>query len=211
MRVVKEAEERKNEILDVAERLFGTKGFDSTSTTDILNEIGIARGTLYYHFKSKEEILDAMIDRMTNRLIEKAEAIVARKEISVLQRLTMMMLALNVSDSNFHQELLEQVHKPQNALMHQKMERSLLAGINPMITALIKEGIEQGICQTDYPEEVAEMTFLYANTVFDDLMEHSEEERLKKIDAFIYNLERLLKMEQDSMKAGITPIFKNDK
>ena len=42
-------------------------------------------------------------------------------------------------------------------------------------------------------------------------MEHSEEERLKKIDAFIYNLERLLKMEQDSMKAGITPIFKNDK
>lgn len=211
MRVVKEAEERKNEILDVAERLFGTKGFDSTSTTDILNEIGIARGTLYYHFKSKEEILDAMIDRMTNRLIEKAEAIVARKEISVLQRLTMMMLALNVSDSNFHQELLEQVHKPQNALMHQKMERSLLAGINPMITALIKEGIEQGICQTDYPEEVAEMTFLYANTVFDDLMEHSEKERLKKIDAFIYNLERLLKMEQDSMKAGITPIFKNDK
>ncbi len=211
MRVVKEAEERKNEILDVAERLFGTKGFDSTSTTDILNEIGIARGTLYYHFKSKEEILDAMIDRMTNRLIEKAEAIAARKEISVLQRLTMMMLVLNVSDSNFHQELLEQVHKPQNALMHQKMERSLLAGINPMITALIKEGIEQGICQTDYPEEVAEMTFLYANTVFDDLMEHSEEERLKKIDAFIYNLERLLKMEQDSMKAAITPIFKNDK
>ncbi len=211
MRVVKEAEERKNEILDVAERLFRTKGFDSTSTTDILNEIGIARGTLYYHFKSKEEILDAMIDRMTNRLIEKAEAIAARKEISVLQRLTMMMLALNVSDSNFHQELLEQVHKPQNALMHQKMERSLLAGINPMITALIKEGIEQGICQTDYPEEVAEMTFLYANTVFDDLMEHSEEERLKKIDAFIYNLERLLKMEQDSMKAAITPIFKNDK
>ena len=211
MRVVKEAEERKNEILDVAERLFGTKGFDSTSTTDILNEIGIARGTLYYHFKSKEEILDVMIDRMTNRLIEKAEAIVARKEISVLQRLTMMMLALNVSDSNFHQELLEQVHKPQNALMHQKMERSLLAGINPMITALIKEGIEQGICQTDYPEEVAEMTFLYANTVFDDLMEHSEEERLKKIDAFIYNLERLLKMEQDSMKAAITLIFKNDK
>lgn len=210
MRVVKEAEERKNEILDVAERLFGTKGFDSTSTTDILNEIGIARGTLYYHFKSKEEILDAMIDRMTNRLIEKAEAIAARKEISVLQRLTMMMLALNVSDSNFHQELLEQVHKPQNALMHQKMERSLLAGINPMITALIKEGIEQGICQTDYPEEVAEMTFLYANTVFDDLMEHSEEERLKKIDAFIYNLERLLKMEQDSMKAAITPIFQQD-
>ena len=210
MRVVKEAEERKNEILDVAERLFGTKGFDNTSTSDILDEIGIARGTLYYHFKSKEEILDAMISRITDRLIEKAEAIAAQKNVPVLQRLTMMMLSLNVSNDNFNQELLKQVHKPQNALMHQKMEKCMLSGINPIITGLINEGIEQGICQTDYPEEVAEMTFLYANTVFDDLMEHSEEEKRRKIAAYIYNLERLLNMEQGSMKEVIMPIFYSD-
>lgn len=209
MRVVKEAEERKNEILDVAERLFGTKGFDNTSTSDILDEIGIARGTLYYHFKSKEEILDAMISRMTNRLIEKAKAVAAQKSIPVLQRFTMMMLSLNVSDDNFGQELLAQAHKPQNALMHQKMEKSLLSGINPIITDLIKEGITQGICRTDYPQEAAEMTFLYANTVFDDLMEHSEEEKQRKIEAFIYNVERLLNMEQGSMKSAIMPLFES--
>jgi len=211
MRVVKDAEERKNEILDVAERLFGTKGFDRTSTGDILDEIGIARGTLYYHFKSKEEILDAMISRMTNRLIEKAKAIASQKNIPVLQRFTMMMLSLNVSDDHFGQELLVQAHKPQNALMHRKMEKCLLSGINPILTDLIKEGTAKGICQTDYPEEVAEMTFLYANTVFDNLMEHSEEEKQRKIAAFIYNLERLLHMEQDSMKEMIIPLFKNAK
>lgn len=209
MRVVKEAEERKNEILDVAERLFGTKGFDNTSTSDILDEIGIARGTLYYHFKSKEEILDAMISRMTNKLIEKAKAVAAQKSVPVLQRFTMMMLSLNVSDDNFGQELLAQAHKPQNALMHQKMEKSLLSGINPIITDLIKEGITQGICRTDYPQEAAEMTFLYANTVFDDLMEHSEEEKQRKIAAFIYNVERLLNMEQGSMKSAIMPLFES--
>ena len=180
----------------MAERLFGTKGFDSTSTSDILNEIGIARGTLYYHFKSKEEILDAMISRVMNRLVKRAEAIAAQKSVPVLQRLTMMMLSLNVSDGN--------------ALMHQKMEKSLLSGINPIITGLIREGMAQGICQTDYPEEAAEMTFLYANMVFDDLMEHSEEEKQRKIAAFIYNLERLLNMEQDSMKPVIMPLFEND-
>lgn len=209
MRVVKEAEERKNEILDVAERLFGTKGFDNTSTSDILDEIGIARGTLYYHFKSKEEIMDAMVSRMTNRLIEKAKAVAAQKSVPVLQRFTMMMLSLNVSDDNFGQELLAQAHKPQNALMHQKMEKSLLSGINPIITDLIKEGITQGICRTDYPQEAAEMTFLYANTVFDDLMEHSEEEKQRKIEAFIYNVERLLNMEQGSMKSAIMPLFES--
>lgn len=137
------------------------------------------------------------------------EVIAVQKNIPVLERLTMMMLSLNVSDGNFGQELLKQIHKPQNALMHQKMEKSLLFGINPIITDLIREGMEQGICQTDYPEEAAEMTFLYANTVFDDLMEHGEEEKQRKIAAFIYNLERLLNMEQDSMKAAVIPIFQN--
>ncbi len=82
MRIVKEAEERKNQILDVAERLFGTKGFDNTSINDIINEIEIARGTLYYHFKSKEDILDAMIGRMTVKLAERASGIGAQKGIA---------------------------------------------------------------------------------------------------------------------------------
>ena len=63
MRIVKEPEERREEILDAAEKLFAAKGFDSTSTGDILDAVGIARGTLYYHFKSKEEILDGVIQR----------------------------------------------------------------------------------------------------------------------------------------------------
>lgn len=207
MRIVKEAEERKNEILDVAERLFGTKGFDGTSTADILNEIGIARGTLYYHFKSKEDILDAMIDRMTGSLVANAGEIAAQKDVPVLRRLTQMMLALNVNNDLGH-EIMEQVHKPQNALMHQKMQERLLAGVNPIVTALIEEGIAQGICQTDYPAEVAEMTLLYSSTVFDALVIHSEAERQIKIAAFIYNLERLLGMERDSLREVILPIFK---
>ena len=206
MRIVKEAEERRNEILDVAERLFGTKGFDGTSTTDILNEIGIARGTLYYHFKSKEDILDAMIERMTGSLVAKASEIVENKDVPVLQRLTLMMMALNVNNDLGH-EIMEQIHKPQNALMHQKMQERLLAGVNPIVTSLIEEGIAQGICQTDYPAEVAEMTLLYSNTVFDALAPLGAEERQRKIAAFIYNLERLLGMEEGSLREAILPIF----
>lgn len=209
VRVVKEAEERRNEILDVAERLFGTKGFDNTSTNDILNEIGIARGTLYYHFKSKEDILDAMIERMTGQLVAKAKVISEKKELPVLQRLTMMIMALNV-DNDLGREVMEQVHRAQNALMHQKMRERLLAGVNPLITGLIEEGIEQGICNTEYPAEVVEMTMLYSNMAFDALSEYSEEERQRKIAAFIYNLERLLGMEQGSMEAAMMPIFENN-
>lgn len=206
MRIVKEAEERKNEILDVAEKLFGERGYDATSTNDILKEIGIARGTLYYHFKSKEDILDAMIERMTGSLVAKANEIARKTGVSVLQRLTLMMMALNVNNDLGH-EIMEQIHKPQNALMHQKMQERLLGGVNPIVTSLIEEGIAQGICQTDYPAEVAEMTLLYSNTVFDDLAGYSGDERQRKIAAFIYNLERLLGMEQNSLREAILPIF----
>ncbi|MCI8400530.1 MAG: TetR/AcrR family transcriptional regulator [Lachnospiraceae bacterium] len=210
MRIVKEAKERRNEILDASEKLFIRKGFDYTSITDILNEVTIARGTLYYHFKSKEDILDGMIERLTSKLLKKAEAIMEEKEIPILQRLTIMMKALNVNDDLGH-EIMEQVHKPQNALMHQKMQESLLAGIHPLITALIREGIDQGICRTEYPAEAAEMTLLYSQTVFDDLAEYSEEERNRKVRGFIYNLERLLGMEEGSMQKSILPIFEKER
>lgn len=204
MRIVKEAAIRRNEILDAAERLFVAKGFDQTSTNDILAEVGIARGTLYYHFKSKEEILNAMIQRITENLVAKAAEIAGQKDFPVLGRMTEMMMALNV-DSDLGHEIMEQVHKPQNALMHQKMQEGLLAGITPLITGLIEEGISQGICQTDYPKETAEMLLLYSNTAFDDLAEGSHDQQ--RILAFIYNTERLLGMPQGSMQEVILPIF----
>ena len=174
--------------------------------TACLDEAGIARGTLYYHFKSKEDILDAMIERMTGSLVAKASEIVENKDVPVLQRLTLMMMALNVNNDLGH-EIMEQIHKPQNALMHQKMQERLLAGVNPIVTRLIEEGIAQGICRTDYPAEVAEMTLLYSNTVFDALAPLGAEERQRKIAAFIYNLERLLGMEEGSLREAILPIF----
>lgn len=209
MRVVKEAEERKQEILDAAERLFASKGFDNTSISNILEETGIARGTLYYHFKSKEELLDAVIERMIEGMTVRAKEIADRREIPVLQRFTMMIMVFHVS-SDVQKEILLQVHKPQNALMHQKMQKSLFFRITPLITALIEEGIAQGICQTDYPAEAVEMTFLYANTVFDDLTEYGEEEKQRKIEAFLYHLARLFKIEQKSLCEAVMPLLQNN-
>lgn len=206
MRIVKDAAARRSEILDAAEKLFGTKGYDATSTGDILRELGIARGTLYYHFKSKEDILDAMIDRLTQALAARAAEVLDRKDIPVLQRLTLMMQSLQVNNGVGH-EIMSQVHKPQNALMHQKMQERMLTAVVPLVTSLLQEAREEGLCQTRYPEEVTEMTLLYASTVFDELSGLSEEKRQEKVLAFIYNLERLLQMPEGSLMETMIPIF----
>lgn len=206
MRVVKDAEERRNEILDVAERLFCAKGFDNASTNDILKEIGIARGTLYYHFKSKEDILDAMIERLTNQMVAKASAIALDESIPVLERLTRTMMSLNV-DNELGDMIMEQVHRPQNALMHQKLENMLLGRVNKLVTKIAEDGIKQGIMQTDYPAEAVEMLMTYSYTAFDSMVQYSEEEEYRKIMGFVYHAERVLGMEPCALLEAMRPIF----
>lgn len=206
MRTVKSAQERRNEILDIASELFVQRGFESTSTNDILEKVGIARGTLYYHFKSKEEILDAIVERINQQVVERLEEIVRRKEMPVMERLVLAVRALRV-DTELGEELMEQVHKPQNALMHQKMQEVLLNQITPLFQELIEEGMQQGLVQTYFPKETLEMILLYAFIMFDDEMEQSEEERNLRIKAFISNVERLLGAPDGSLAKAVSQCF----
>ncbi|WP_010096316.1 TetR/AcrR family transcriptional regulator [Ornithinibacillus scapharcae] len=192
MRVVKRAEERKNEILDAADELFGTKGFDGTTTKDILEKVGIARGTLYYYFQSKEEIMDALIERYATNLLNTANFIAKDKSIPILERIVHVVLSLNISGSS-SLEIMEHIHKPQNALMHQKIEKVMITGVPPILARIIEEGIEQGVFNTPFPYECMEMVVTYMNTVFDhDMVPMTQEERTKRLQAFIFNTERML-------------------
>lgn len=209
MRVVKEAEKRRNEILDVAEELFGRKGFDGTSTKDILDHVGIARGTLYYHFKSKEAIMDALIDRFSDRILSAAHEIAVDKRIPINERIVRVVMALNVSGGS-GEEYKEHIHKPQNALMHQKIQKVIINEVPPILTGIIREGIEQGMFSTPFPYECMEMVVAYMNTVFDDdMVDMTDEERITRILAFVFNLERLLGTESGSLMY-IMEMFKSE-
>lgn len=207
MRVVKEAAERRNEILDVAEELFVTKGYDKTSTNDILERIGIARGTLYYHFKSKEDILNAMIERINEALIAKVRVIASDTKISVIDRIVMTIAGLNV-ESDIGKEIIDQVHKPQNALMHQKMQKNLVEGVAPILAGLLEEGNAQGVFHVKYPAQTVEMFIIYSVTVFDDDYDVQGEGEENRIKAFLYNMEQLLGAEEGSVQKAMIQLFK---
>lgn len=199
MRITKDAIERKNEILDVAEKLFNEKGFDHTGTSDIAEKTGIAKGTLYYHFKSKEDIMDALIERRSAQIWDAAKKAAGNENLPVLERLFQTLLAMNIAEQGGSSEMIEHIHKPQNALMHQKVHDALLAGIPPILMPVMEEGIRQGIFDTPYPYESLEIGIIYANTVFDDTAAKLPKKELaKKIEAFIFNLERLFGAKQGS-------------
>ena len=149
-----------------------------------------------------------MIDRITVRLLADAGKIANQTEIPILQRITMTMMAMKV-ENDLGYEVMEQVHRPQNALLAQKMQERLLDGITPIITGLIVEGIRQGLCNTEHPAEAVEMMMLYAQITFDSQLERTREVWAQKVAAFIYNVERLLGMEEGSLREYVAPIFQN--
>ena len=206
MRTVKTAEERKNEILDVAEELFAQKGYDNASTNDIIAKIGIARGTLYHHFDSKEEILDALVDRMTQEGINRAGTIVEDKNLPILKRLTGVLYSLR-AESGARDEIIDQMHKPQNALLHQKMQERLINGVVPLITQLITEGNKSGIFNTKYPQEAAEMIMIYGNIAFDDNENLTPGQKKKKGKAYIYNIEKMIGAREGSLEKSLIRFF----
>ena len=206
MKHEKRGDARKKEILDTAEQLFASNGFDNTSTNDIIKAVGIARGTLYHHFTSKEDILDSVIDRINETLMYNAKKIAEDKQIPLLDRLTGSIQALNV-DSRIGEEVLLQVHKPQNALLHQKMQEKLISGIVPIITDLIEEGNREGIFHSPYPKEAVEMVMIYSNIAFDDLSVMSSDERKHKIQAFICHAERIMGTAEGALQEPIMRIF----
>lgn len=195
-----DAIQTKNQILQAAKDLFQTKGYDETSISHIQDAVGIARGTMYYHFRSKEEILDSLVEIQTQEFVTRAKKVAEDKSKPVLERIPATIIALNAKENHGDTITLEAIHKPQNALMHEKMNRSILIHVSPIFTSLIEEGIEDGIFNTPYPLEVMETFICYVNEVIDYNMDLHPQTAFKKLQALLFNLERMLQAEEGSFQ-----------
>ena len=70
---MKKGEKRKKELLKIAYDMFLTQGYENTSVDEIIEKAQIAKGTYYYYFKSKEQMLEEVIDMMINNEVEMAK------------------------------------------------------------------------------------------------------------------------------------------
>ena len=90
-----------------------------------MKKVGIAKGTLYYHFASKEEILDAMVERMGDSLIRRARAAASQKEIPVTERLMRVLVALNAGEGS-EKAVVDSLNAPRNELLHEKARQKVI-------------------------------------------------------------------------------------
>lgn len=198
MRIVKEYDERRNEILDTAERLFRAKGYEKCTVNDILKEVGIAKGTFYYYFKSKEEVLDAIVSRYKEIVVSRAEKILKKDDISPVEKLMHVFRAMRINDE-VDSDMLNELHKAENALLHQKTLNQIVTVIAPILVKVIEEGIEKKVWSCRYPLEYMQI-FLAASLSLTDegIFELDADAQMKVMAALISMLEKMLDVPEDS-------------
>lgn len=186
-----EMDDRKLKILQATAKLIAEKGLANTSTNDIAREVGIARGTLYHHFASKEEIIDRLVDQTSDQLFDKARQIALQKDLPIAERLTNTLLALN-PESAEGKILADHIHQKDNLILHHKVQGQMIDKLPQILLPIIEDGIEQGIFQTDYPLECLELLVVYVLVVINEKpLALNQDQSKQRIIALLSNLDRL--------------------
>ena len=195
-------------ILDVSQRLFLEKGYENTTIQDIVDELGgLTKGAVYHHFKSKEEIMDAVGDRIffSNNPFE---AVRGRTDLNGLQKLQEA-VRLNQSDQERVRLTAQSIPIAKSPRLLQEMIVSNRKVLTPYFLELIEEGNRDGSMHTDYPREIAELLPLLTSLWLLPSVYPASREQMKR--KFLFLGEMLEKMGvplmDDSIRALVDDFF----
>jgi AcrR family transcriptional regulator len=160
-RTVKKPDERRREIIAASRELFLKKGYEQTTLQDVMHQVKIAKGTTYHYFKSKMELLDAVIMQMVDEYIDAIEKALKQADGDAIDKLQFLIQSSKMKNSR---ETLEALHQPGNIGLHTKLLATAILRLALIYANIIDQGCQEGLFQVKYPLETAE--FLLAGMQF---------------------------------------------
>lgn len=156
---------RKQELIQTAYQLFITKGYENTTIDEIIEKANVAKGTYYYHFENKEQILEEVVNMMIDKSIERAKEVLA-SNLNLEEKLISTIFNLRaMPDEKIVQDA---IHAPENIILHKKTNDRLIEKSTPIISELVREAKEIGLFNCDDNiEERVKMTLILSNEMFD--------------------------------------------
>ena len=154
VRVVKKPDERKRDIVRAARDLFLTKGYDHTTIHDVISLLGVAKGTVYHYFASKEQLLEAVVTDIVADATEAAQARMDRSSGNALDRMRMLISAERVPEDTA--QVLDHLTRPGNLGMYTRVAVASVERRGFLFGQLIEQGCREGLFQTDTPREASE-------------------------------------------------------
>lgn len=198
MRITKDYDERKNEIINASERLFHAKGYEKCTVNDIIKEVSIAKGTFYYYFKSKEEVMDSIVMRYIYIVISRVNEIIKKDNICTEEKLLLAFMSMRINNQ-VGSYILDEMHKVENALLHQKTLNQMITDMAPVLAKIIEEGIEKKAWNCKYPLQYMQIFLASSLTLTDEgIFELDTDSQMKVMPALISMLEKMLDVPEDS-------------
>ena len=168
----KDHEERKTEILDISEKLFLGNGYDDTSISDIISEAGIAKGTFYHYFDSKDHLLEELLDRTVAAIRSDLDEMVDSDDLDAVEKI----IGISQYLRNFAQDkekIVDYIHEERNAHIHFKVEKKMTPALLKYYKQIIRQGIEEDLFHVDYPDETAVTFFAMGSTLGEGRHDHT--------------------------------------
>lgn len=159
--------------------------------SDIVKQADVAQGTFYYYFKSKEAILDEITDRYIKIIVESMEQISKDKNLNVIEKLVkIFQFSLSFSDDT--RDIMLHIYDEKNIHLLRKFQQRIpLETVGPLVH-IFKEGVKEGIFNTQYPEDAAKAFNGISGMVLQGLDEHNPEEITRKFMIILDFIERIL-------------------
>ena len=189
---MKKGERRKRDLLQIAYGMFVSKGYENTSVDEIIEAEGIAKGTYYYYFQSKEQMLEEVIGMMLEAEAEKAEAVL-RADLSVPEKIVGIIASIQPEQQE--RTIDEALHQPENLLMHDKIRGRLFDLIVPILSRAAEDGVQEGLFDCDHIPERIRMILILSSDLFDGHNPYTP----AVIDVFIDATEKILGAKPGAM------------
>ena len=149
---------RRDAILDVAERLMRTCGYEEMSVQDIQDELGVSRGAIYHYFGSKAEILDAVSERTTDTVIAVIEPIaddVGLTPLAKLQQVFAVAGQWKAERKELMVALAQAWYSDHNLLVRERLGHMVTARLTPLIAGILRAGKAEGVFHVGSPDHAA--------------------------------------------------------
>lgn len=150
------ARERREDLIAVAERLFLTQGYENTTVNQIIASLDLAKGTYYYHFRSKEDILVAVSDKLISDTRQKLLGAYDRTEKDVLWRIREI-LSIFHDDFYRNRAIWKLVYHDKNAALHKQVSKIGGRRFTPLLEDVLQEGMDKHVIQVPHAHETAQV------------------------------------------------------
>ena len=142
-----------------------TRG-DSRDSGRLFRQHGYAKGTFYYYFKSKPDILEAIVNRTLSQIVEMTKGVADELILTAMQKMEALFGDSRIGDDG-SLEVAEMLHLPENKELHELNNIQTVLLLSPVLAKTVEQGIGEGIFEVERPLETIQFLFTGAQLVTD--------------------------------------------